>query len=68
MHVIFLLCCAHKKNTEEIKKKKRALHDSSVSASVYISVLLHVSKVTNCQSFAVGAILNRHPRFRYSAL
>lgn len=38
--------------------KKEALHDSRVSASVYISVLLHVSKFMNCQSFAAGAILN----------
>lgn len=29
-----------------------------VPASVYVSVLLHVSKIMNYQSFAVRAILN----------
>lgn len=39
-------------HTKEIVEKKKALHDSSVSDCVYISVLLHVSQISDCQPFA----------------
>lgn len=63
------LCILYFCSAVHIKRiLKKALHDSSVSVSVYISVLLHLSKITNCQSFAVRALLNRHPHSTYSAL
>lgn len=35
MHIIFLLCCGHKRNTED----KKVQQGSSVSASLYVSTL-----------------------------
>lgn len=62
--ILYFCSAVHIK--KRILKKKKALHDSSVSASVYISVLLH--KITNCQSFAVTAILHRHPPVPHTVL
>ena len=74
---ILHFCREHrKKRILEGEKKEKALHDSSGSASVYISVLLHrFSKVMNCRSFAASAIFKTDtpppttaPGSTYSAL
>lgn len=49
MHIIFLLCCAHKKNTG---KKKSATYSS-------VSVLLH--EIMNCRSFSCDGNLKPTP-------
>lgn len=52
--ILYLCSAAHKKITEK-------LHDSHVFASVFVSVLLRVSRILIRQSFALWPILNSHP-------